>query len=130
MRISDWSSDVCSSDLIVEPHQHAARHRRKLTIDKQTAFGIHAAATDAPDAEAELHLCRMMNLGDEVAFDAGEDEAAVLPEAAVDANNRIEIVEQRRFVEREIASVVDVAEHRSEVRSVGNECGSTCISGW
>src|SRR3546814_6266246 len=73
MRISDWSSDVCSSDL--------------------------------------LHLCRMMNLGDEVAFDAGEDEAAVLPEAAVDANHRIEIVEPRGFVEREIACVVDVAEH-------------------
>src|SRR3546814_13987592 len=75
MRISDWSSDVCSSDL------------------------------------AELHLCRMMNLGDEVAFDAGEDEAAVLPEAAVDANHRIEIVEPRGFVQREIACAVDVAEH-------------------
>src|SRR3546814_19623944 len=64
-----------------------------------------------PDAEAELHLCRMMNLGDEVAFDACEDEAAVLPEAAGDANHRIEIVEPRGFVEREIACVVDVAEH-------------------
>src|SRR3546814_19645480 len=37
MRISDWSSDVCSSDLIAGRHDHAERGRRK-----PGRFGIYS----------------------------------------------------------------------------------------
>src|SRR3546814_20741415 len=65
MRISDWSSDVCSSDLSQRGHQQGSNARcgKVFKTDQQTAFehcaqnecrifghadidGIHTAATD------------------------------------------------------------------------------------
>src|SRR3546814_6142904 len=41
MRISDWSSDVCSSDLVAE-----SRHRRRnLAVPRRTEGLEHAAGT-------------------------------------------------------------------------------------
>src|SRR3546814_6776366 len=44
MRISDWSSDVCSSDLLVEkqhlgPHNEAARERDALALPTRHLVG-------------------------------------------------------------------------------------------
>src|SRR3546814_3089514 len=48
MRISDWSSDVCSSDLIVEAGIVAEAHRRRvaamLAADAELDVLAHAAA--------------------------------------------------------------------------------------
>src|SRR3546814_9242925 len=46
MRISDWSSDVCSSDLV--PGFHRQRHRRLSRID--AAAGLH------PESRRHGHL--------------------------------------------------------------------------
>src|SRR3546814_7346110 len=44
MRISDWSSDVCSSDLSVEAVGYAA-HLRRVLVD----VGVEQVQRDAPD---------------------------------------------------------------------------------
>src|SRR3546814_9933172 len=38
MRISDWSSDVCSSDLLTR--EWAGKQSLKVTIDCETAIGV------------------------------------------------------------------------------------------
>src|SRR3546814_3112948 len=38
MRISDWSSDVCSSDLIVERHREVIARRRILARENDVAL--------------------------------------------------------------------------------------------
>src|SRR3546814_2029876 len=51
MRISDWSSDVCSSDLFVPPHQRAlgyvfqeASLCAQLSVQANLAFGLKRIA--------------------------------------------------------------------------------------
>src|SRR3546814_4450784 len=39
MRISDWSSDVCSSDLLDDPTVHQARHRVEVEQRPAAAVG-------------------------------------------------------------------------------------------
>src|SRR3546814_8127505 len=39
MRISDWSSDVCSSDLVVATFVGGARHRTRIAVDRGRSFG-------------------------------------------------------------------------------------------
>src|SRR3546814_6959594 len=66
LRISDWSSDVCSSDLIVRPHVvvlvcadqqlHDARHRRAIDLHFQIKLGgrtRHAGTTE----QRKRHRC-------------------------------------------------------------------------
>src|SRR3546814_7172457 len=56
MRISDWSSDVCSSDLIVDGHQLAAGHR-ELVIRKGMAAGQREAGKVHVAHAALQHEC-------------------------------------------------------------------------
>src|SRR3546814_799507 len=62
MRISDWSSDVCSSDLIGEKGQPALRgvDHRAIALDHPAAFELlHAAQTGRrrqPDALGEFEV--------------------------------------------------------------------------
>src|SRR3546814_11492670 len=100
MRISDWSSDVCSSDLFglrrikvvadAEQRQIGADHvhhrARRLALEELEPFGLRLA--DIP--VAELGSQRL--------------------------SNRLQI----------FAGIIA----RSEERRVGNECVSTCRSRW
>src|SRR3546814_9675789 len=56
MRISDWSSDVCSSDL----NAAVARHRARLQIDGRI-LGVERVAAGGPhrDRPVERHLFRV-----------------------------------------------------------------------
>src|SRR3546814_1652912 len=45
MRISDWSSDVCSSDLIVESHDQHQRHDRGEAEPKGPFLHLHGCRT-------------------------------------------------------------------------------------
>src|SRR3546814_19040120 len=107
MRISDWSSDVCSSDLVLKPGRGAVatwptlyslRHQlladAKLTL---TQPEVAAIAGHASDATAGQHYGRRRS---------GVRAPAVAP------------------------SPGDVAPVRSEERRVGKECVSTCRSRW
>src|SRR3546814_5208978 len=53
MRISDWSSDVCSSDLILAAEARIVAHRLRLGQARQSDV-----ATALQSAETALHLRR------------------------------------------------------------------------
>src|SRR3546814_14762273 len=93
MRISDWSSDVCSSDL-------------------QAGIGRHDQQSDtACDAES---------------WSEGEQQrdGAQHPGAIADGSEADKAARHRS------AEGQDAGQERSEERSVGEECVSTCRSRW
>src|SRR3546814_17073040 len=92
MRISDWSSDVCSSDL---------GEGSKLYLAAQAMSSM------------------MTELG--IAVDGGKDSLSM---AATDGKEVIKAPGQ--LVVAPYALMTD----RSETRSVGKECVSTCRSRW
>src|SRR3546814_16711432 len=89
MRISDWSSDVCSSDLIAVDEEQAEQHQEVAEVERiaggaEEPVGdqrvgvdplIHAAALDVdePDDRRAQHLARQ-----------GKSEAGPVPPAALD----------------------------------------------
>src|SRR3546814_20523996 len=105
MRISDWSSDVCSSDLIDRVDHEAALHRTGRAIARIDALDF---ARDQPVADIVQPRAAIF----------GIDRRAEQPERAhLRHDLTIEaFVEKRR---------------RTEERRVGKECVSTCRSrGW
>src|SRR3546814_12233529 len=103
MRISDWSSDVCSSDLLV---QHAAQ-------------GVDAAAGDLDQPLGLVGVDRLIGL-------AGKFGRARLVVAGGTQQR------EHRLVARDGAAGVATghAGNRSEERRGGKECGSTGRSRW
>src|SRR3546814_5845863 len=60
MRISDWSSDVCSSDLWVEQIGGAAALvERVQAVDQQPAHGIAGFARGAADVRGQKHVVEL-----------------------------------------------------------------------
>src|SRR3546814_11807253 len=107
MRISDWSSDVCSSDLYLS---------RRRVGRRAGAVGKGVQAGD------EIGI---------VAFGLGLCGFQALQQGA-DAVEAFEDQRHRLGGDFELA-VAHLAEHvlaRSEERRVGKECVSTCRSRW
>src|SRR3546814_14126688 len=101
MRISDWSSDVCSSDLIKAAHHF----KYKWPIQyKVTDFSV---ITEAAGADGNGQT------------DVGGMYAWVMLQA-------YELTREERYL-HEARAAIDA---RSEERRVGKECGSTCRSRW
>src|SRR3546814_17322242 len=101
MRISDWSSDVCSSDLLIEligAEQDAEREAIKLVTqaEAEKKAAIERAAADNASADA--------------------------------ATYRYEVDAEGQRAINEAANLRSDA--RSEERRVGKECVSTCRSRW
>src|SRR3546814_13515352 len=113
MRISDWSSDVCSSDLIPDPFGFGVEPGHILA----GARVFHTMLV-VPDAHPDIQL---------VVEDAGAS-----PHVAADA--RVAPRLSRRTGDAfgvEVAGAgVWALPHRSEERRVGQECVSTCRSRW
>src|SRR3546814_18404401 len=109
MRISDWSSDVCSSDLAPRHLAAQSAPRRRQQRAGVLAAGLFVGAElKAVEAAHELaldqHLAVLAHGADEGAFAAQaahQDRCAALDEAL-----------------------------RSEERRVGTDCVSTCGHGW
>src|SRR3546814_18247550 len=101
MRISDWSSDVCSSDLgsFPEPPQHR---------------GVGAFAL-----QVELGGQRALDLGDDLA----RADLVGARMGAVDEPGNI-------LQQRDVGGDLALDARRSEGRRVGKECVSTCRSRW
>src|SRR3546814_15112545 len=101
MRISDWSSDVCSSDL-----------RMQITRRDARRFAIALAAARHVDIE-------QMDL-----VIACDTRAIAVVDAArgMDARFTVDANRQRAGDDPQI--------ERSEERRVGKECVSTCRSRW
>src|SRR3546814_14601648 len=58
MRISDWSSDVCSSDLIGEEEQAVTACRGEIVLHRHPA-------DDCPQKIAEVKIARGLNARDD-----------------------------------------------------------------
>src|SRR3546814_4595701 len=126
MRISDWSSDVCSSDLR-ECHDCIPLRPAENAIDDivridggDQAFAGQASGTffiDDEDAAAAQPGCKT-NMGDGIQSQ-GWRKCSV-----------VDVGEDSGIAELD-AGVVRRPEHdRSEERRVGKECVSTCRSRW
>src|SRR3546814_16650461 len=112
MRISDWSSDVCSSDLQFADRQfHLAQERD----DSQPG----RIGKSAKNIEQLSH-----DMGYKAFFISGQRGATPLFPAArhneVPRTGRIGTGSQKK----------DIARDRSEERRVGKECVSTCRYRW
>src|SRR3546814_11601457 len=101
MRISDWSSDVCSSDLVLDMVLMVAANEDDI---------VPAGGIVEPPARYEIIL-----------------EAAIEEVAAEDVEDIVfDAIGQRRGgIEQRVKGAL-----RSEERRVGKECVSTCRSRW
>src|SRR3546814_15847426 len=125
MRISDWSSDVCSSDLVA-PGPDAAQLK-----------DIVAPALRTPD-HGKLAPWRIVTIGDDQrdAFAALLKQAWVAENpgaAGMDLSALDQSAHQAPTVLVLISTPVPGAKipvWRSEERRVGQECGRTCRSRW
>src|SRR3546814_17417829 len=98
MRISDWSSDVCSSDLLGVAQQLAADDKGPVLADLP---GLEGNAERFPAVERIATLFGVWSPEHRVAGNTAEANRPVF-----------------------------AALQRSEERSVGKECVSTCRSRW
>src|SRR3546814_19238879 len=124
MRISDWSSDVCSSDLIAERDRlHTERDEaRGLVIEANNSlFGsqgyFHSSDGGAYD---RYHLARAI---EDLKARSRKSAAAI---ARAEAAERDALAKQARID----ALLMEYGPDRSEERRVGKECLSTCRSWW
>src|SRR3546814_14481870 len=115
MRISDWSSDVCSSDLIdalvVGEEEFHLAHRIAAARQFAKAQHLFARGDRGPVDLGRLQLAR-------VGTPVGQRLHAQRGEAAA-----------RAYLGRD-ALLREIVGDRSEERRVGKECVSTCRSRW
>src|SRR3546814_1464557 len=103
MRISDWSSDVCSSDLLIVPNSFAGKGE--------------APSPRAPEIP-ETHRRFAADVLARHGVDTGDLDSAMAARQNFGDNMR----------EEGAAGLLAVA--RSDERRVGKECVSTCRSRW
>src|SRR3546814_11670365 len=118
MRISDWSSDVCSSDL----QDHLRKPRQRM---------VRADGLILEDIE---RCCRYPAVGERIEQGSLLDQR---PSGDVDDHRTGLDLAQRLFVEQMMifrrqgaGEYHEVGPARSEERRVGKECVSTCRSRW
>src|SRR3546814_17220434 len=109
MRISDWSSDVCSSDLAALPQRPGGKHLCRLERDPAR-----------PDRTAGPRLgCR---------FDEPGEMARLRPQRRAERQRALEMRAERQFLGQPHR---DGHPPRSEARRVGKGCVGTCrVRGW
>src|SRR3546814_17274639 len=106
MRISDWSSDVCSSDLLRRSPYQERKLARRRTITHALAASVLSIATAL----------------------AGVPTAAAIEPVDDDRHQVVVQVDDARSAPDVVADAG--GEPRSEERRVGKECVSTCRSRW
>src|SRR3546814_19205470 len=111
MRISDWSSDVCSSDL-----DHAQLAARALLDRGAAVFTLEFGHLGGECVFALLQAAVVAPL----LFDLLRQCAHVAGAAVLDPQPVLQPRQQREQYQR----------RRSEERRVGKECVSTCRSQW
>src|SRR3546814_18072330 len=111
MRISDWSSDVCSSDLAYNKH---AEWLGGVVYEDPWLVGGHNGLSNSEDpARPEDPYPRVRELR-AVMREAGLDETPIVMAGGV----------------WWLSEWTDWLDNRSEERRVGKECVSTCRSRW
>src|SRR3546814_16451959 len=118
MRISDWSSDVCASDLM-------GRYPRLVLLETGAAMaGVQVVGAGPGEEGDEQRFLQVTAVDRELrqvvpGAQSGGLGVDALPEA----------VEEGRFAGLD-GTARDLVEKRSEERRVGKECVSTCRSRW
>src|SRR3546814_19530397 len=124
MRISDWSSDVCSSDL---PQQLAG-------VGRDLGSRCRLVVADVVDApRIGPRNGSLQHAGDIVDMDAADQMAGPDDTPGAAAPYGVERAEPRPVDDGEPEDMLRQAEvgmTRSEERRVGKECDSTCRYGW
>src|SRR3546814_18572012 len=110
MRISDWSSDVCSSDLRNLLQHGREQHHRDIAD--------HAEGEDDDDADGEIPVQQQVGI-----------EERPLRGQAVHQED-VESRDRDPRLEYDFLRFEPIEALRSEERRVGKECVSTCISRW
>src|SRR3546814_11063084 len=111
MRISDWSSDVCSSDLRLQDKSYIHRFIQQLSI-AQNALGLRIGHRFRTDQTFEKESATRYRLRYRLSAEKALNGQNVDPgELYLVANN-------------------EYLQTRSEERRVGKECVSTCRSRW
>src|SRR3546814_14336691 len=126
MRISDWSSDVCSSDLPAPRNCRGGVSFGKKGIGHKGSIDVSGIPALA-GGEEFLRMWKQSN----------GNVLCVIDPAALGADPMIfglAIVDAVRHGAKAYAQAVNVDEkhafERSEERSVGKECARTCRSWW
>src|SRR3546814_13927876 len=125
MRISDWSSDVCSSDLEVEPGEPVDADRRPV---RRRRLGEDGVTLGHGKVSGEVSGWRMTTTG------ASEAAAGPRPRGrrhgyAPNAPSIVCIAPVTKPASGP-ASQATIPAIRSEERRVGKECVSQCSSRW
>src|SRR3546814_16587010 len=115
MRISDWSSDVCSSDLEkYGPHKGNIEGRKNGVLISNGAGEAVAYALGPLEERGVL----MVGVGE-----------ALYDGMIIGQNAKPEDLEVNPMKSKALTNF-RASGKRSEERPVGNECGSTCRSRW
>src|SRR3546814_20476914 len=130
MRISDWSSDVCSSDL-------RAKEARDLGIPCVALFPYTQPDRRSDDGREALNPDNLMCQAIRALKDA-VPEVGVLTDVALDpytSHGHAGLLDATGYVVNDMTAEALVAQARnqaarSDERSVGKECVSTCRSRW
>src|SRR3546814_13458524 len=134
MRISDWSSDVCSSDLSSgELNAYRYENGRTLWQDALSRTTISTSVSSLADIDADP----VIDQGRVYAVGQGGRMVAI----QLDTGQRLWeqdfagistpwVVGEWVFVVTDDATLICLSSSRSEERRVGQECVSTCRSRW
>src|SRR3546814_12431351 len=134
MRISDWSSDVCSSDLsqkivdiifeIAPPVEIGTRGGQRREAEIEIDLQVHNAITI-------LEWLGDALVDDERGISVGYAViCADLGVLIISGQNDIEAIRRLHAQRQAPAKRIFVIDVRSEKRRVGKECVSTCRSRW
>src|SRR3546814_15705340 len=130
MRISDWSSDVCSSDLGIKGLPCAGQPNRSFPFpgqNRRSRIIPHDANRRTGDTRKQPHAAAVINdlphahIADRPDSADGiecQEPAKELPPP------KLHVTIGKRVIDDE------VERHRSEERLVGKECVSTCSYRW
>src|SRR3546814_14242441 len=125
MRISDWSSDVCSSDLISGGQQQRVAIAR--TLAPKPAILLFDEPLSNLDAKLRIEmrgeLMRIHRATGATSVYVTHDQVEAMTMAS-----HVAVINQGRV--EQFGPPLELLRRRSEARRVGEECVSTCRSRW
>src|SRR3546814_6704723 len=129
MRISDWSSDVCSSDLadVTGTVSFGKDTKGKQRLVITDLDGVSHETLIPKEKQVLVHDGQVVNKG-EMIVDGPPDPHDILRLQGIEKLATY-IVDEVQDVYR-LQGVKINDKHRSEERRVGKECVSTCSSRW
>src|SRR3546814_17439587 len=125
MRISDWSSDVCSSDLDLDAFMRSVRQESQAGFSNPLILRDFKLRAPPPPIEPTTPAVHAVVLYTEPL--TADSERALGIDMMQDAGRRAVL---EAAVVRDDAVLGPKLQVRSEERRVGKECVSTCGSRW